>query len=754
MKEVDMHKVFIAVVIATFMVACAGTNNVNETDTTGGLEAGMDAVGDSSVPDDVHEVDSIMDNGVQVDQGGRDVDKQKPVLASFVVQDAQGHKVNVTNSQDLTFVFGVKNADTVQVASDADSRDIQLKTCKQQGDLFYCQFDLGEISNQTNGQVSIQARAKQGDMLSAPLEYTFTMDTTEPNLLTTDFEPDHAKNGSKVDLTLTIDKAIRDAKVTCDVVDFKQISLKNNTVVFEGWIKCADKSKDVRVAFDAHDLAGNDVAGEVGGLTVDNQPPEASNIVLSKQVVGLGQAFSMDFDVSEPLSKTPIMIIDNSMGQCTTQDTLSYRCTYTTSSKDSDGVKTIKLLLTDVVGNFAQINAGTITFDLSPDGITNVTVQPETAKQGDHVVVDVTFDKSTVISRCYAATMNFSCTSQSDTEFTCEHVVGKPDPEGRAEVVFEVRDLSGNSVVLRSGAFFTVDMTSPVPDNIRVTPEYLAKGGNINVQFTASEPLSTTDFEAIAGKSSVNSFTTRTDGSKTTYVVSIPVDPTDTEGSKDVSVRIADKAGNENRFVAGQVVYDFTAPTVTGSFDKSFATNGSVVTDTVVFSEQVKDFKYQSKLDFNCTSTDNQTFECKHTVAQSDTEGQYDLAVSAVDLAGNPMENAPVRVGSFTVDRTPPTIQNINLSPVTAKAGTILTLTFDTDEALSALPQVKVGGVSFETCEDTSSDSKMTSFKCSHQVTSTETPGTHIVSIRITDMAGNETRVDAGTVTYDFSASN
>jgi hypothetical protein len=122
------------------------------------------------------------------------------------------------------------------------------------------------------------------------------------------------------------------------------------------------------------------------------------------------------------------------------------------------------------------------------------------------------------------------------------------------------------------------------------------------------------------------------------------------------------------------------------------------------------------------------------------------LTVDLVDAAGNSSTAFPL--GSAIFDFTPPALAGEPLvSPLVAKNGTLVSVSFEANEDLGAEPVVTLGGVAMSR-----GDSAGRNYSFNHIAPDTEAEGDHVLSISLSDKAGNPSGGIAGpTVRFDFT---
>ena len=411
----------------------------------------------------------------------------------------------------------------------------------------------------------------------------------------------------------------------------------------------------------------------------------------------------------------------------------------------ADGDATAVISVTDVAGNETIVNA-TVPIDLTAPVVI-------LDKLGE---IDVEANLPSITGSCsepQGTVISFTLTDSDDNDFTFSTVVGVDGlftvlipigvAEGDAAVIVSVTDIAGNETLVN--ATVPIDVTAPLV--------VLDKLGEIDVNLglpvitgTCNEPQGTLITVTLNDALGIDHTLTTTVGVGGLFTVAVPV--TVAEGDAAVIVSVTDIAGNET-LVNATVPIDVTAPLVVldklGEIDVNLGLpvitgtcnepQGTLITVTL-----------NDALGIDHTLTTTVGVGGLFTVAVPVTvaEGDAAVIVSVTDIAGNEtLVNATVPIDVtaplVVLDKLGEIDVNLGLPVITGTCnepqGTLITVTLNDalgiDHTLTTT--VGVGGL----------------FTVAVPVTVAE--GDAAVIVSVTDIAGNETLVNA-TVPIDVTA--
>ena len=344
----------------------------------------------------------------------------------------------------------------------------------------------------------------------------------------------------------------------------------------------------------------------------------------------------------------------------------------------------------------------------------------------------------------------FDCpvpTNNESLSFTCTvETLDAALADGDYEITVTATDQAGNSSEEKTT--LAVDREAPeltfiaykngteVDDTI-----YLKENDEFKIELTLSkEPSGTPAVRLGNGKIDCE----RTDDLKYSCTADIKK-VTYSEGISDLSVGYQDLAENQfNELIILGIAVDYTAPQMASYLlDPQNAKEGTVVTSSVIFDEQVKDFAINDAgLGLSCSNeVGSLKYICQHTIKSSKIEKDYAVIITAKDMAGNPLKNG--NIGSVLVDMTPPEITVDTCTVATRRAitkngiaaatdGDIIEITLGINKETELDSSISLGGKTLvENCETPSEN-------CfAYTVSGSDSEGYKFVGIDAVDVAGN-----------------
>ncbi|MEQ9305737.1 MAG: Ig-like domain-containing protein, partial [Marinoscillum sp.] len=245
------------------------------------------------------------------------------------------------------------------------------------------------------------------------------------------------------------------------------------------------------------------------------------------------------------------------------------------------------------------------------------------------------------------------------------------------------------------------------------------------------------------------------------------VDGGDTEGAVTFTITFTDDAGNVGNAVtsttnSSSVEVDLTdavLTTVSLYSDNTYtdhASSGDVVTIDIVsdddlYRKPIVSFTSGGSSDpitgtVTVDSTNRKTYKAYYTVSTSDTEGALAFSIDYTDDAGHEVTGLTTSTsGSIEVDYTEPMLSSVSLSTDNgtddqyATTGDVVTLSFDSDDDLSATPTVTFtsGGVTLNSTRVSVSSVGGNSYEATYTVLSSDVDGALTFTIDFVDDAGN-----------------
>lgn len=388
--------------------------------------------------------------------------------------------------------------------------------------------------------------------------------------------------------------------------------------------------------------------------------------------------------------------------------------------------------------------------------------------------------------------------------------------DGEYRIHMEVTDEHGNTQAqewdgeawqLLSVGQFRVDMTVPLIDQVasiaRICTEptdlnpgetdFCVRPGSVVKQkaksgdtiyyklvFDRSDPYyefddiknvwPTVEVSGIGPLNQLSQITYSGDDAPYTFIYRYKVSGSDTEDiSSNAIVSLEDSAGNTLRNTSDDLVRtDVTNPTLVAySTTPAYTKVGVEVVVNFTLSESVTSVSFNGAgLAFidGCTTSDNISYRCKHTVVSGDSEGTKNFSATATDPTGN--TSASFSLGSTVIDKTLPT-PNVTSFVISTNSGFQLPdgthavadghivsveTVFTTTETLGKTPVVQIGGTDMTSVACAVPATNKYCFR--RTVSHTEGAGLKPLALITEDRAGNISTSTGATwqIVYDFSA--
>ncbi|MBX3154377.1 MAG: Ig-like domain repeat protein [Deltaproteobacteria bacterium] len=434
------------------------------------------------------------------------------------------------------------------------------------------------------------------------------------------------------------------------------------------------------------DAAGNVTTATTDPFTIDTQPP---TVVITAQPVALSNDDTPT--VTFTIGGDPTTI------ECRVDTGAFAACTSPFTPTVADGTHTITVRVTDAAGNIGSATSTTFTVDTDPPTITLGTPPAALSNNRTPTLTFTALGADTIRCRVDSGTF-VNCTSP----FTSVAIA-----DGSHTITVRVADNAGNSNVATT-APFEVDTTPPTL-TLDSVPLALSNNPSPSVAFTVGGDPATVECRVDAG-----AFAACTS----------PFSATVADGAHTITVRATDAATNATTRTTASFVVDTIPPTVTLTSQPPPLSNDN--TPTITFTTAGDPNVVQCRVDGgpptnNCTSP---------FTAGPLADGSHVISVRVVDGAGN---NATVTTNTFVIDTAPPSV-TILTQPAALSNDDTPTVTFDTDGAPTII-ECRLDGDAF--------------VACTSPFTVTVVDGTHTISVRVTDAAGNQVTAITDPFTVD-----
>jgi len=591
--------------------------------------------------------------------------------------------------------------------------------------------------------------------------------------------------GQVATIALQADEAVAAAVVSLvpvdaagdDIVDGVALSLTldaraGRDLQLRREIAATDVEGRYRVAVDRLvDLAGN-VAVDLAvsatividqGAPVFVEAPTSSPSVLSRRagndIVTVTFALNEAADVTVQIGATTV--------PCSSDDSVAgvvrFTCVRGVADGDVDGIFGVTVTAIDAAGNAAFATAPSITADFTPPLVALSVVPARQARGGEVISLAAVADEALDPARfTLTSTLAFSAPVASGRSATSTFTV-PPGTEGNFPVSVVAADLGGNTAAPVE-IVVAIDGVSPTLLSSSLSSPRVAPAEVFTFSLQASEALSTaptvtfTNGDIVAGAPVVATMT-RLSGpdAQQRYVYEGRGPTTGQNQFYTVTVVMQDLAGNPGADSPAVLVVDNAAPRLAG-FDiaPAAARAGDVVRVVVTADEILRAPPVvvaengAQRLTFVPTDSAGGalSYVFTSTIGAATPQGTWTFQpVTLVDQAGNSGTVTPPGARTFSVDSVSPTIAGITVTPLAAKAGTDVRVSFTTSEPITA-PAVLIDDLPL-TQESSSNGNR--AFVFVRRIVGTEVEGLAPITISVADAAGN-VGIAGDAVTLDFDA--
>ncbi|MDC0383387.1 Ig-like domain-containing protein [Candidatus Marinimicrobia bacterium] len=386
--------------------------------------------------------------------------------------------------------------------------------------------------------------------------------------------------------------------------------------------------------------------------------------------------------------------------------------------------------------------------------------------------------------------------------WTATKAMDAEDTERLTQFSLNFKDLAANSGValdhgdITSGTLVDFDATTPTinSESASTTNSFnntlAILNQVISIDIESAEELYSVKDVLIAGKAVANQTTAETN--VTDWTINHVVDGTEADGYVGYSYTAVDLAGNETDVVksSSSIRIDNSKPVlstvtiISNNTNTAYAKINDVVTINIVANEALRIdpvVSIQGRAATIAAAGDGITFTATHTMDNTDTEGliafqidfenTFGLAGDRIidDGSGGSTNNG----ATVTFDRAAPTLNPVtvlsnNANPLYAKVGDIITLSFNSNEAIQDPPTVVFLSTPGDNRAGTVSGSG-TTWNATYTMQNSDTEGDVDFYIDFVDISGNtgtrETSLSSGSeiifdrdipelTTIDISSSN
>ena len=668
------------------------------------------------------------------------IDREKPTITVSNVDP-----VSVKSGETFDVTFTVNETLAAAPIVKIGEKELPGTECSEiSANNYKCTHEANADNDESDGtkSITVNLRDPAGNISTEILGQTVSYDATRPTIINTVILPEADANrydsniqvrfsfSESIDYPASFDFKVESAQgYTPPTFSCSATGTSNQSFMCEGTY--ADINTDVDTltfSVKASDIAGNtlkeaDAYEVLGTLDLDRDPAEiVFGDILPANVNKSTAEVTVEFTVDETLSENPRVYLGSIMSvtpftATIDGDTTNYVYKFSDLSGLSDGYVSVSVEVADSFGNNSSNEYyNVITVDRTSPSVMTSSLSPlDINVQTEDLQVSLTFSEpvdsfdGSGITSSPSVFTSWTCQNPGGGKqtFICTHdLSGLTLSDVDHEFFVEAEDLAGNSLESSPVSIGTVnvDKTYPTATFNSVSPLAINKAETtLTVSFTVSEDL---DRDPVVKIGSDLFSSTPKSNSDHDYIYEFTNLDDLSDGNKDVAVILTDLSGNEKETAyETQLDVDRTSPTVTPGGVAPAVANENTETVTVFFSfsEAVSGFDSGDVTvspdgvltAYNCTNPtgDNQSYKCAFDLSSvSPTDGIYEFFVEASDVAGNPMESAPQKVGEFLLDTDGFEITFDSVGPTTVNSSTrSITVVFTTGEVPGDTPIVKIG---------------------------------------------------------------
>jgi len=497
-------------------------------------------------------------------------------------------------------------------------------------------------------------------------------------------------------------------------------------------------------------------------------------------VGGVGTELVVSFHVSRPLPEPPTVDLDLG-GQPTPLESkaedareLRYAFSYLATGAEPEGSHGLRVTLVDEAGTETVDERASLTLDFTPPALVTHAVAPTIAGLGASLTVHLQPDEALGLPpalQCSAGTspLDLGEPFQQDTAWTWFHTVGVEDEDGTYSCLVEIVDLAGNRQAVPLDDV-RIDTVKPalVAEAVRTSADRPLRDGDLlTLVLEVTEELAGPP-HVLLGDGPLDA-APEVVGLRYSFSQAVAGDPGD-DAVLPLLVELTDTAGNRSRSSLGEVVLDFTPPTLVVSLSPEVAGTDTPVSVAVVAPEPLSPATVLLELralpDGPWTPV---PVSAAHTTLYEATlepaelglqEGAYELRASAEDLAGHAVTFVAPR--RLLVDADAPRVvvpADDPLSPDhpsvlpdrTFRDGEVLEVSFLVSEPLAHPPGLRLGSVLLG--DPTAVEDRRYTYRV--EVTTPALPeGSFPLMVELVDLVGNRVTdtTSLGSVTLDFTS--
>jgi hypothetical protein len=448
-------------------------------------------------------------------------------------------------------------------------------------------------------------------------------------------------------------------------------------------------------------------------------------------------------------------------------------------TENNDGQKVVYAKVLDSLGYRSEMAYAGVDLDTSPPKVINSAVSPSgnpgLANIGADIVVRFMLSEPVVEFNFNDDGLDFQDNSTGVDKIYI-YKVTENDEEGTVyNFSVSAKDEAGNELHDFSLGSVKIDSAPPEITSFSVSKEKVKMGEDFSVEFDVSEEI--LSLEVLVGSKSIADNCKLKEDTLLSYIClhTANKDGDEGDGIKQISIQIADLAGNPNTQTLKEdgapitIEYDTTHPVLISpvvipqpklnsyndSFQIRFSFSEKVRFDESFVFSVVTENGDDMINDFSCESinSEDQSFVCVKTFASEDeSEGEYSFFVDVYDLSGNrlPQDGVKNKITSVQVDRLVPeiTIEQLNPDKINNETESVEVVVKVSERVGEEDPVIKFGtNIVVNTPESFNSQRTEFLYKVTHLQMLYD--GSQKMDVSATDTFGNTGEISRGNIHID-----
>ncbi|MGI6394398.1 MAG: Kelch repeat-containing protein [bacterium] len=268
----------------------------------------------------------------------------------------------VAENREYSVTFSTK--EDMSEGSVTVNRKEEILTCTSVGNDYTCTGKTEESSGDSIDPVVITLSDKAGNTATFNAGTIF-VDRTAPSIISAILNPEYAKEGTKISISVIFDEPVKDLNLSDDglglICSTGGDSLRYSCEYF---VKSTDTEKGYAIVVSANDIAGNPLAdGAIGTVYVDLTPPQieiSTCLVTTRSGItknGIAAATTGDtvevaLEMSIESGIEPLITLGNKPINLDCETPTDNCFAYSVTGADSEGFKFVGIDAVDLAGNY------------------------------------------------------------------------------------------------------------------------------------------------------------------------------------------------------------------------------------------------------------------------------------------------------------------------------------------------------------------------------------------------------------------